>query len=345
MMPDKKQLQQIMDYFGIKGSVDSFGVLANMQEERNGKKAIRMAIEVHTGQNRAFIVRFLNEREFIMDVSHLCISTQTLENQSKFSEMLREQGMLVPKKYSHEGMYCLQMVVDGMDVDVTVEDYLGKPLKIFSKELFKTYGELLGKMHRISLDKKMHIGFSIVYTEVMENRTNYKKLFSGTRTEALDGELLEKIEKLHDRKKEKIFQIWPVLPRAAVQGDIYSCNNVAVLPEGIGFYDFNIAADEVLLGDFLHLWFRTIYDIENEDLRKDWDMDICWKEYVSGYQKYREFTKTEQENFSLVYGLLGSIYITKYVAELLRRERIADAQENIKTVWEILSSDEERVRL
>lgn len=342
MMPDKEQIQRALDYFRIVGKLISFHVLSNMQEERKGQKAIRLVIEVCLENNRRLIVRFLNERAFIMDISRLCISTETLERQSEFSEILRNNGMLVPKKYSREGKYCMPMFLDGLHVDVTVEEYLGEPLKKFSPELFGVYGELLGQMHQISLDHKIHIGFSIVFNEVSENQTDYKKLFSGTRIELLQNETLEEVISLHNAKKEKIRQIWPTLPKAAVQGDIYSCNNVALLPGGIGFYDFNIAADEVLLGDFLHLWFRTIYDIQNENSVKNWNLDTCWEEYTAGYQKYRRLTAKEKENFALVYSLLGSIYVSRYTAELLRRDRVADAEKCFDSVLEMLQSDKGR---
>lgn len=341
MLPNKEQLRQAVHAFGIVEEVENFYIRTNMQEERNGKKAFRIVIEVRLENQKKLIVRFLNERAFIMDISHLRISTDTLERQSEFSEILRKNGMLVPQKYSKNGKYCIQMFLDDTEADVTVEEYLGKPLEKFSEELFPVYGELLGKMHKISLDHKIHIGFSIVFDEVMENRTNYKNLFTGCSLEDLDNQLLKKIIRLHDIKKEKILSIWNCLPKAAVQGDIYSCNNVALLPEGIGFYDFNIAADEVLLGDFLHLWFRTLYDVENEDLIKEWDLNICWKNYLSGYEKYRQFTQKEREIFSLVYSVLGSIYMTRYLVELLRRNRRKDAQKCLKDVYEILNSNEE----
>ena len=144
---------------------------------------------------------------------------------------------------------------------------------------------------------------------------------------------------LHNDKKDKILQIWPYLPKSSVQGDIYSCNNVAMTENGIGFYDFNIAADEVLLGDMLHVWFRTIYDTSNEKQIKEWDLEECFKDYMEGYQLERSWTEIEKKHFFEVYSLLGSIYAGRYVAELMRNDRYKDAIVYLDDILRLLNTD------
>ncbi len=339
MKIDLRQIQEALDYFGIKPQAVSCGILTDVQEERRGKKAVRLIFCAVLADGRRMIVRFLNEREFIVDVSKLSLTTETLERQSAFSELLREHGMNVPKKYAKDFHYCMPYSVDGIPLDVTVEDYLGEPLQRFMPEMFYDYGLLIGQMHQISLEHQAAVGFSIVLREVQENRTDYRMLFQGTDIGQIPSELLEQAVLLHDEKRMKVAEIWPLLPKSAVQGDIYSCNNVAQTPEGIGFYDFNIAADEVLLGDMLHLWFRTVYDIDNEDEVEKWDLTECWRRYLQGYVKYRKWTAPEKENFGLAYSLLGSIYMTRYVAELLRRGRTADAAAGFCKVVRLLEAD------
>lgn len=332
-------IQDVFRYYEINKGIEAFKVLSDVQEWRGDKAAIRMIIQVNLDDGSRMIVKFLNERSFIIDVSKLTISTEIIEQQSKFSEMLRENGMIVPRKYDKNGKYCMPYVLSGIEVDVTVEDYLGETIEEFRPKMFKIYGELIGRMHQISLTKDSHINFRIVYNEVKENRTDFMKLFIGTDVSKLPKKIMEEIIQKHNDKKDKILQIWPYLPKSSVQGDIYSCNNVAMTENGIGFYDFNIAADEVLLGDMLHVWFRTIYDTSNEKQIKEWDLEECFKDYMEGYQLERSWTEIEKKHFSEVYSLLGSIYAGRYVAELMRNDRYKDAIVYLDDILRLLNTD------
>lgn len=334
-----EQIQQVLDYFEISPKALAFNIFTDIQEERKGEKAVRLISCARLADGRRMILRFLNERHFIVDVSKLRLSTQTLEKQAIFSELLREKGMNVPKKYQKYGHFCMPLVIDGIPLDGMVEDYIGEPLQAFTTGLFYDYGRLLGQMHDISMKYQAHIDFSIVFQEVAENRTDYKMLLKDTDMGKLPKETMQAIIGLHDQKKDEIVRLWPELPRSAVQGDIYSCNNVSWTENGIGFYDFNIAADEVLLGDLLHLWFRTVYDISNEEEVSGWDLEWCWKQYMKGYREYRKLTEKERRAFPAVYSLLGSIYMTRYVAELLRQERYEDAVRQFEEVKKLLESD------
>ena len=334
-----EQIQEIFRYYGINDEIESFVVLSNIEEWRKNKAAVRKIVQVNLNDGSKRIVKFLNERSFIIDVSKLTISTEIIEQQSRFSELLRNHGMIVPKKYNVNGKFCMPYTLSGIPVDVTVEDYLGEEIKVFDPKFFGEYGKLIGQMHQISMTHDAHIGFSIVYNEVKENRTDFMKLFTGTDISKLPKNVMDEIVLQHNEKKDRIIQIWTLLPKGAVQGDIYSCNNVAMTEKGIGFYDFNIAADEVLMGDMLHVWFRTIYDISNENDIKTWNLKECFKSYMEGYQSYRLWTDIEKVHFSEVYALLGSIYAGRYVAELMRNNRYEDAIRHLEDIKIVLNID------
>ena len=337
---EKSHVQEALDYFGINKKVENILIMTNDQEERKGKKAVRIVTAAFFEDGEKLIVRFLNEREFILDVTHLKVTTQIIENQSIFSEVLRKEGMIVPRKYSKNGSYCMPWNLDGIPLDVTVEEYLGKPLEKFSPELFGQYGCMIGQLHSISLAHHCWTDFSIVFEEVKENRTDFRKLFHGLDMGNISEELLDDVAKYHDIRKQEVVEIWTDLPRSAVQGDLYSCNNVAMTERGIGFYDFNVAADEVLLGDMLHVWFRTIYDVNNEDQINTWDIEKCWNDYLNGYEQFRKWTEQEQKALAKVYVLLGSIYIGRYAAELIRQKRYDDAERQLRQALVQLKTEE-----
>lgn len=327
-------LQAALRYFEIEGTIKNIKILTNEQEERRGKLAVRIVTEVELDSGKKLIVKFLNEREFILDVTHLQITTETIEKQSAFSEILRENGMILPPKYQKNGYYCMPFWIDGMPLDVTIEEFLGKPLEKFSPELFYQYGCILGQIHKISLEQHCKIGFSIVFQELMDGRTDFRKIFSGLPKEILPEPLIEQIAQYHDQYKKQVIAAWPNLPRSAVQGDLYSNNNVSVTEKGIGFYDFNVAADEVLLGDMLHVWFRTVYDSNNEDQIENWNLNKCWRDYQCGYFKYRRWTKEEESALPGAMMLLDMIYHGRYGAELMRQGRVSDGRRALESIIE-----------
>ena len=96
-----------------------------------------------------------------------------------------------------------------------------------------------------------------------------------------------------------------------MQADIYSCNNIAVRNGGLAVYDFNLAGDEVLIGDILQCWFRTIFDEKIEDDIRMLSIDKMWSVFIKAYQKERKLTDIEKKYLPDVYAILGTVYYTK----------------------------------
>jgi hypothetical protein len=58
-----------------------------------------------------------------------------IEKQSKFSEYLRGQGILTPRRYISGDSHCIKYKLKDMCLDVTVEDYLGEEIKTMDFKL------------------------------------------------------------------------------------------------------------------------------------------------------------------------------------------------------------------
>lgn len=333
----KEHIQDVLRGFGIGGQLLTFRNVTDWQEERGKERAVRIVTEVKLVSGEHLAIRFLNERQFILDVSRLVLTTQVIERQSQFSEILREQGILVPTKYSYQGQYCMPYEIEGMSLDVTAESWLEGGKKVFSPEFFGKFGELLGQIHQVSQESQMKIGFSIVYDEVEKGAMDFRKIFGNMDLSAFPEKIMCRIEMLHDQKKKSIADIWPKLPRGAVQGDIYSCNNLVWKEDGrVGLFDFNIAADEVFLGDLLHAWYRTIYDSNNAGVLDAWNLETCWQDYINGYETYRRLTALEREWMNPVSSLLEAIYAARLAAEYLRKDDRGKANAQIDQVLKIL---------
>lgn len=308
-------------------------VIADTQRRRGGRFAVRIVVCVTLVTGKRIILRFINEQSFILDISKLSLPTRVLERQSEFSELLRQNGLIVPEKFQVNGRYCYPYEISGVTLDVTAEAYLGEAPAAFTPELFGEFGRLLGQIHKISLENRFRIGFSILFREQAENRADYLRIFAPYDTEKLDQETLRAVRRWHDAQSACVRSLWGGLPFSAVQGDIYSCNNIALTDAGIGFFDFNIASDEVLLGDFFHMWFRTLYDPDHYGKKEDWNTDQCFEDYWRGYTAVRPFTPPETAAFSQVQALMRCIFQTRSAAMLLGRGKPDEARRELQDLY------------
>ena len=144
---------------------------------------------------------------------------------------------------------------------------------------------------------------------------------------------------IYNRRLDIIKTVWSSLPRAAVQGDIYSCNNIAVRNGGLVVYDFNLAGDEVLIGDILQCWFRTVFDEKiEEDLRK-LSREEMWSVFIKAYQKERPLTDREKKYFPDVYAILGVVYYTKLLNFWMATGKREKAEDNYTYLLELLNTE------
>ena len=325
-----KDLEFCLEKFNIKNTISSWEVLADGPDHPVPYDVIRKIIYIQLDNSDSYVMKFIREEVF---------PTEIIESQSAFSDLLGGRGIRTPKRIKKDNHYCISFEKEGLTMDVTMEEWLGQKIPHLTLPIFEEVGRIMGKMHTVSLQENPRIGFSLLYKEILERDTSYERLWGRLSHDFIPADDHAEILAIYNARLAVVKKIWADLPVAAVQGDIYSCNNLAMVDNALAVYDFNLAGDEVLIGDLLLCWFRTIYDERiEEDLRK-LNVDEMWKALIENYKKERAFTQKEIEFLPDVYALLGTVYFTKLMVCWVATGRTELAEQHYRHLFTLLKTE------
>jgi len=311
----KLWIEEWMALFGIEGRVTDILEFLNKDEDIDGQRQIRVIMAVKT-EEKVVVFKLVHESMF---------SKELIESQIEFSQKLREAGVNTTYQYRTKTGYVIEVMLEGFKFCLTCEAFIGNKPEALTADLEYELGKTLGKMHRISEDRQMEIGFSRVYHEVM-NKSSYRKVWGNAYPDWVEKTWIDQMTEKHDSLMEEIQSEFAKLPKAAVQGDIFGVNNVAVTEEGIAIYDYNLASDEVLVGDFLMCWYRTIADKSMHVFLNESNVQMMWEAYADGYLESRPLSKIEYAVGHKLCAVLGLIHLTKLAIVLEADGRKSDAQ-------------------
>lgn len=290
-------LSGILQCFGLPAQIKKATQL-QYKKIQEGERALRDIIGVEVQSGERYVVKLVDEP------SH---PRELIERQIAFSEALRQSGALVARYYACEDGWTIEKAVENFHAIISCEDFIGTPIKKMNLQTIQTIGALIGCQHRLSLEKTCRVGKQKTYLEVMSH-SRYSKIWRGGLPKSVDESVYRSIERLHDTLMPTVEDIWLKLPMAAVHADVYALNNIAMTAQGIAAYDFNLAADEVLLGDLLISWFRTVINPDMWNDIDDGNHHAYWQAMLKGYEQERRLTDPEKEHLPMLYTLMDAIY-------------------------------------
>lgn len=325
----KKDVIECLHKYGVQDAIKVWKVLADGPDHPVPYDVIRKIIYVELENDEKYVMKFVREPVF---------STAIIENQSAFSDLLMNQGIETPKRKMVQGKYCISFEKNNLIMDVYIEEWVGEKIPHLTMDLYRNMGSVIGKIHMVSQRTGFKIGFSLLYNEITERDTSFSRLWRNGNQNIIPNSLYEEMLRIYNRRLAAIKQVWPELPRAAVQGDIYSCNNIAERNGNLVVYDFNLAGDEVLIGDILQCWFRTVFDEKIEEDLAKMSKEKMWSEFILAYQSERNLTEIEKKYFPDVYAILGVVYYTKMLNYWMDKGECLRAKENYSYLLELLNT-------
>lgn len=265
-------------------------------------------------------------------LAEAAVSREEEEQQAAFSEFLRAQGLPVPQKFRCDGYFVSLIDVGGARYLATLEEDFGADLCRPTVETAYALGRFLGRMHRCSLASGFQLPAGHTWRALLEGRTNACDIWQGKPS---DHPTIRALCCRHDAVSAALRRLWPQLPRAAVHGDLSLTSNLVQRGRtlctpfegnGIGVIDFNLAGEEVLVGDFLITWYSA-----------RWQPDLCarvaprqWaamaQAYRTGYQRERCFTVQEKRVLPQLARSMNGTYCHRLLATLWQTGRHAAAQ-------------------
>lgn len=308
-MEEKKKVQEniihsILKLYGLDGVFSEQKEYINYNGEY-GDNLVKIILSVFLENGKRVVIKILHEREDLLK------DRAKIEKQSAFSEFMRQNGIKTPKRYMANGKYCNEYMYHSLPCNITVEDWCGEEIKEINTEICYKIGQLMARMHTLSLKNKCEIGCGTLFSAAYENDVDaFQEFCEIGKNKELNQAIMEQIKRLHDEKLKAIRTVWNTLPRAAVQGDI-SINNLVYREDELIVFDYNNAGDEVLISDLIMEGLLTAYEME---LPKDSDQS-CREQFfpalLKGYLSIRKLTEEEADAAWTIYTLYHSLWFSK----------------------------------
>ncbi len=270
-------------------------------------KWMKLIFRVTLANGRLLVIKILHEDDDIT------AEMEKVEKQSCFSEMMRRHGIQTPVRYKTAGRYVAPFTYHDLPCFVTVEDWCGAEITEINTDIAYQIGELMARMHTISLANKCEIGHGTLFSAAYWNDVDaFSDFCEITKNEKLEQTIVKQIKTLRDQKLESLRAVWEELPKAAVQGDI-SINNLVQSERGLIVFDYNNAGDEVLISDLVMEGLLTAYEMELPDNTPVSCREKLFPALLKGYLSVRPLNETESKAAWEAYTLYHSLWFTRII--------------------------------
>lgn len=294
----KEHIQSILGKYNVTDQITTLNYFIEYYSE----SGIKVIVKVNFTSRNSLIVKFIKDENY---------PHKDIENQSVFSEHLRKNGILTPKRYISNGKHCITESIDENALDITVEDYIGEEIKTIDFKSAYKIGELIAEMHIISLRDNCIIGADTIFNVTGYNEVSGFEKFCEIKNDSmLNQNLCNEINEIYNEKLNRIKSVWNTLPKCAVQGDI-SINNLTYKDSKLGIFDYNIAGDEVLVGDMILEGLLTAYEMDLGDTLTASERPELFKCFVKGYLSERILTEAEYSIAQDIYAICNALWFTR----------------------------------
>ena len=298
-------------------------------------KQVRLIIKVDFEDCSPVVIRFKNETD---------VSIELIESQSRFADMLKQNGIFTPTQYKTAGHFARWYSINGYDVIVTIEDFVDNEINVVDAVIAKNTGKMLAKTHTISEKNDFHIDNDVLFNPFTQNDLFAYDDFASLRP-FLSGQEKILFDKITDKYNLYIEILSPLKSRKkyAVQGDI-SSNNLFMTKSGeVGLFDFNRAGDNILFCDaVMQAVFEARLMDYPENASKNYEAEIL-SAFLEGYCSVRKFTEEEQQMYPYLYSIINAFWSMDIIWDensLINSQKTGNAQNVSKwltTIWERLS--------
>lgn len=329
-------IDSVLRDFGIFLEIKCISELQRYDYEKNdpSKKEVRLIVKVELESGLPLVIRFKNESDVTIEI---------IESQSRFADVMRKNGILIPYQYQSGGAFAKWYQINGYDVIVTVEQFAENEIKLVDAMIAEKTGELLAKMHSISEENNLHVCNKVLFDPFAVN-----ELFDFESFKSLETALSDNERVLFDKIVQKYNAYMDVLaplkrqPKYAVQGDISNCNLYQTCTGGIGIFDFNRCGDNNLFCDMVMqaVFEARLMDYPNDSM-DDVETDIL-ASFVKGYCSIRSFSDEQQNWYLYLYAIINAFWSSDIkwsdgsLTNAVKNKNIERTRKWLKIIWQRL---------
>lgn len=348
-MEEKKKVQEsvihsVLELYGLDAAFSEQKEYINYNGE-HGDNLVKVILSVLLENGKHVVIKILHEQDDLLK------DRAKIEKQSAFSEFMRQNGIKTPMRYMANGRYCNEYIYNDLPCNVTVEDWCGEEIMEINTDISYKIGELMARMHILSLENKCEIGCGTLFSAAYWNDVDsFQDFCEIGKNENLNQTIIEQIKKLHDEKLEAIRAVWDRLPKAAVQGDI-SINNLVYGEDELIVFDYNNAGDEVLISDLVMEGLLTAYEMNLPEEADQSCREQILPALLNGYLSIRKLSEEEANTAWIVYTIYHSLWFSRVVynddslEKLVKKEDYAAANRLLaQMLADMTESDDGRFR-
>lgn len=263
-------------------------------------KEVRLIVKVELEDFFSVVIRFKNETDVTIDL---------IESQSRFADILRNNGIETPRQYKSNGKFAVGYRINDYDVIVTVEQFAENEIKVVDNFVAEKTGVLLAKMHTISEKHNLHVCNKVLFDPFERN-----ELFDFETFMSLESTFENENKVLFNKVVDKYNSYMEILsplkkyPQYAVQGDISNCNLYHACFEKIGIFDFNRCGDSILFCDaVMQAVFEARLMDYPEHKEDDFESTILMS-FLDGYCSVRSFSEDERKWYPYLYAIIDAFW-------------------------------------
>ena len=304
LLLSKNTVKHILELYGFDTDFSEQKEYINYYGEYGWNVKVVLSVLLKNGKR--VVIKIVN-----IQANNLLEDRKKIEKQCEFSEFLRHNGIITPKYYTANGKYCNEYVFNNQPCNVTVEDWCGEEITEINTDISYKIGELMARMHILSLNNNYEIGNGTLFSAAYSNDVDaYEDFCKICENDQLDKKVVEQIKKCRTEKLEAIRSVWERLPKAAVQGDI-SINNLVYGKSELTVFDYNNAGDEVLISDLVLEGLLTAYEMDLPKGAEQSCREQFFPELLRGYLSLRELSNEEADTAWIIYTLYHSLWFTR----------------------------------
>lgn len=338
---DKCDIRKILDNYNIDEEIKDLEKIIEYYSE--DKTRAKFIIKVDTDKS-FYIVKLIVEDEHPMEL---------IEEQSIFSESMRYNNIITPKRYKSKDRYTSMFIKSDMEFVVTVEDYIGEELDFINEEIVKDIALLMANMHRISEKNHCHTKSDTIwniFSDSSDISRGYRAFCEYGKLEKYDFnkyniELYYEIINLYNNRLSRLKSKWRELPKYASQGD-YSTNNMTYRNGRLAIFDYNIAGDEVLVSDMIIEGCLVAYEMDLAKGLDNEDRDRLFTLFVKEYVEYRRLNSLEIDVMDDIYAIIYPFWWTRIIFDeeeslksYLDREDTSKVNRFLEDTYRLLKED------
>ena len=288
--------EPILKEYGISTDITNIDTFINRQEDN---KNVKIVAKIDVKHRSPLVIKLIRDSEH---------SHNAIERQCVFAEHLRRNGIFTPEHYSVNGNYCIERLIDGIRVNIVLENFAESETAAVDLYSAREAGKLMARIHRLSFRDNFKIGAPSRFNALGQNRISgidtFRELAECAEASMIKSvayphrfckkpELCREIIAIYDRKLASAAEVWGRLPCSAVQGDI-SISNLYNEKDRLGVFDFDNAGDETLIGDMILEGLVMANESKLAEGLSDADRPEIFKSFLDGYRAICPLTPDER---------------------------------------------------